>query len=171
MTHRVRFPSPKPPASYTSTGVLIPSVTPTLHHQRAAWTYALVGGLVAAPLVVVHNRSTGLGGELSLLPGLGTGLPLTAVFVGGLVAGFLAGRASADVDTAAAGAGVLGSVPALGWALPYPTEIALETGGAWWFGLVEGVMLFVFAGVVLTLGAVGSLAGGFVGRWLASLVG
>ena len=33
------------------------------------------------------------------------------------------------------------------------------------------VMLFVFAGVVLTLGAVGSLAGGFVGRWLASLVG
>ncbi|MFC4407355.1 DUF5518 domain-containing protein [Haloarchaeobius iranensis] len=144
---------------------------PSLHHRRGAWTYAIVGGLVAAPLVVVHNRTAGLGGELSLLPGLGTGLPLTAVFVGGLVAGVLAGRTSADADTAAAGAGLFGSVPALGWALAYPAELALETGGAWWFDLVEVVLLVVFAGLVLTLGAVGGLLGGLVGRWLASQVG
>ncbi|WP_440992241.1 DUF5518 domain-containing protein [Haloarchaeobius baliensis] len=147
-------------------------MTQSLHRRRQdAWTYALVGGLVAAPLVVAHNLYVGLGGELSVMDGLGTGLSLNAVFVGGLVAGFLARRASADADRAAAGAGVLGSIPALVWSLAYPVELALETGGAWWFGIAEAVLLFVFAGLVLTLGTVAGLVGGLVGKWLASLVG
>jgi hypothetical protein len=145
-------------------------VTQFLHGRQDAWPYALVGGLVAAPLVVAHNLYTGLGGELSLMPGLGTGLSLNAVLVGGLVAGFLAKRASADADRAAAGAGVLGSSPALVWALAYPAELALETGGAWWFSLAEALILLTFAGLVLTLGTVAGLLGGFVGKWFASFV-
>ena len=145
-------------------------MTQSPHGRQDAWTYALVGGLVAAPLVVVHNLYTGLGGELSLMPGLGTGLSLNAVLVGGLVAGFLAGRTSADADRAAAGAGVLGSIPALVWALAYPVELARETGGAWWFSLAEALILFMFAGLVLTLGTMAGLLGGFVGKWLASFV-
>jgi hypothetical protein len=115
----------------TSEGFLAPSVTQSLHGRQEAWTYALVGGLLA---------------------------------------GFLAKRASADADRAAAGAGVLGSVPAVVWALAYPVELALETGGAWWFSLAEALILVTFAGLVLTLGTMAGLLGGFVGRWLASFV-
>ncbi|MFC4407354.1 DUF5518 domain-containing protein [Haloarchaeobius iranensis] len=132
----------------------------SLHRRQDAWTYAIVGGLVAAPLVVVHNLYTGLGSEFSL----------NGVFVGGLVAGFLATRGSGDADRAAAGAGVLGGVPALAWMLPDLFVVALGGDGSWWFTVAEAAVAVVFVGFVLIIAVVAGVLGGVVGKWLASVV-
>ncbi|WP_440992240.1 DUF5518 domain-containing protein [Haloarchaeobius baliensis] len=132
-----------------------------LHRRRQdAWTYALVGGLAAAPLVVAHNLYTGLGTEFSL----------NALLVGGLVAGFLARRASADADRAAAGAGVLGGLPALAWFLPAMLASASSFATAWSFPPAGPLLVAVFGLVVLTIFVVTGLLGGLVGKWLASFV-
>ncbi|WP_257299914.1 DUF5518 domain-containing protein [Haloarchaeobius sp. FL176] len=131
-----------------------------LRRQQDAWTYAIIGGLVAAPLVVAHNLYTGLGSELSL----------NGVFVGGLVAGFLAARGSGDADRAAAGAGVLGGVPALAWMLPDLFVVALDGDGTWWFTVAEAVIAVVFVGLALTIAVVAGVLGGVVGKWFASVV-
>jgi hypothetical protein len=133
----------------------------SLHRRRQdAWTYALVGGLVAAPLTVAHNLYTGLGTEFSL----------NALLVGGLVAGFLAKRASADADRAAAGAGVLGGLPALAWILPAMLASASSFAAAWSFPPAGPLLAAVFGVTVLAVFVFAGLLGGLAGRWLASLV-
>lgn len=129
--------------------------------EQDVWTYALVGGLVAAPLVVAHNLLAGVPNEFSF----------NGVLVGGLVAGFLAARASVDVDRATAGAGVLGGVPALAWFLPELVGIPSTTDGVWWFTVVEAGFVLVVVGLTLVFGVLAGVLGGFVGKWLASVVG
>jgi hypothetical protein len=134
----------------------------SLHRRRQdAWTYALVGGLVAAPLAVAHNLYTGLGTVFSL----------NALLVGGLAAGFLAKRASADADRAAAGAAVLGGLPALAWILPAMLGTATDVADAWSVPPAGVLLAVVFGATVLAVFVFTGLLGGFVGKWLASFVG
>ena len=139
----------------------------TLHRGRQnTWTYALVGGLVAAALVIVNNLYTGLDTEFSL----------NGVLIGGFVTGFLVARASAgtDVGRAAMGAGLLGGSPALAWFLPPLVDFVLSGGGTWSYSLLEAGFVLLFVGVHLVFTALIGLLGGVVGRWVfehQSLIG
>ncbi|MFD1644111.1 DUF5518 domain-containing protein [Haloarchaeobius litoreus] len=132
-------------------------MTQSLHRSRQdVWTYALVGALVAALLVVANNLYTGLETELSL----------NGVLVGGFVAGFLAARASVDAAGAAVRAGLLGGSPALAWFLPPLVDFVTTSGGTWWYSLLQAGMVVVFVVTHLVFTALIGLLGGVVGRWL-----
>lgn len=149
------------PPSYTVFRHVSPGMSDSLHRRRQdAWTYAIVGGLVGAPLVVAHNLYSGLGSEFSV----------NALLIGGLVAGFLAKRASADPDRAAAGAGVLGGLPALAWLLPAMLTSASSFAAAWSFPPAGPLLVVVFGATALLVCVFAGLLGGLLGKWLASLV-
>ncbi|WP_440992239.1 DUF5518 domain-containing protein [Haloarchaeobius baliensis] len=139
----------------------------SLHrHRQDTWTYALVGGLVAAALVIANNLYTGLEAEFSL----------NGVLVGGFVTGFLIARASAgtDVGRAAIGAGLLGGSPALAWFLPPLVDFVVSGDGTWSYSLLEAVFVLLFVGIHLVFTALIGLLGGVVGRWVfehQSLIG
>ncbi|WP_256297658.1 DUF5518 domain-containing protein [Haloarchaeobius salinus] len=142
-------------------------MTETLHRDRQhAWTFALVGGFVAAALVIGNNLYTGLDTELSL----------NGVLVGGFVTGFLVARASArtDVGRAAIGAGLLGGSPALAWFLPPLVDFVVSGDDTVSYSLLEAAFVLLFVGVHLVFTALIGLLGGLVGRWVfehQSLVG
>ncbi|MFC4407353.1 DUF5518 domain-containing protein [Haloarchaeobius iranensis] len=134
-------------------------MTETLNRDRQdAWTYALVGGFVAAVLVVANNLYTGLDTEFSL----------NGVLIGGFVTGFLVARASAgtDVGRAAIGAGLLGGSPALAWFLPPLVDFVFSGDGAWSYSLLEAGFVLLFVGIHLVFTALIGLLGGVVGRWV-----
>jgi len=125
----------------------------------ATWGCALAGGVVSIPLTVGLYWLSGTGNEMSF----------NMVFVGGLVAGFLAKTRGTDATAAAAGirAGAVGSVPGL-WFLSDVFEAATALSGPLWFRsaaivLVAGVIIVFLVG----LGAFVGLVGAKVGGWLA----
>lgn len=126
-------------------------------HLSETWRLALVGGIGSIPLTLFLYRLSGTGSELSL----------NMVFVGGLVAGYLAKRGSANAGRVGVRAGVIGAVPGL-WLL-FDTAVAVV--GIPNPPVLEavGVALMVGVGVgVLGLGGLAGLIGATVGAWLAT---
>lgn len=124
-----------------------------------AWRYGLVGGLLAVPFTTASYWQTG--SELSLSP----------VLLGGVVAGYLAKRATGTARGVGIRTGLIGGLPTL-WMLADIVVSSSALTGAWWFvgagvGLVAlfvlavGVMGFGFAALVGELGA-------HIGGWLAN---
>ncbi|MFC7193591.1 DUF5518 domain-containing protein [Halosimplex aquaticum] len=72
------------------------------------WQYALVGGVVSMPLTLAAYWSSGASDHFSF----------NMVVVGGLIAGFLARRYSADVSAASVRAGVIGGLAGYVWIAP-----------------------------------------------------
>ncbi|MFC7029150.1 DUF5518 domain-containing protein [Halomicroarcula sp. GCM10025710] len=115
------------------------------------------------------NRLNPLTVGLYWLSGMGNELSLNMVFVGGLIAGFLAKTRVTDADGAAAGlrAGIVGAVPGL-WFLVGVFEAATVFSGPLWF---RTAALFLVVGTVAVvlfgLGALVGFLGAKVGGWLA----
>jgi hypothetical protein len=133
---------------------------PLLDRLNDTWRFALLGGLLAAPLVALGYWQTG--SELSLSP----------VLLAGLVAGYLARRDTGETRIAAGvRAGLVGALPTL-WLLVDVAGAATALDGPTWFLVVGGgfaiaavatVALLAF-GLAGLLGGLGAVAGG----WLAA---
>lgn len=139
----------------TRTGPLPPSLSDT-------WKYALVGGLISVPLTTVGYWQSG--SELSLSP----------VLLGGLLAGYLARRATGTADGVGVRAGVVGALPTL-WILADVLGAASALSGPTWFMAVgvgfTGAILLVVAVVGFGLGALAGALGARAGSWLAGRTG
>jgi len=128
-----------------------------------AWRYALVGGVVALVLIVVFQW----------LPGPRTELSLNAVFVGGLLAGYLARTRAPSVDATAVGVrtGLIGSLAGLLLLVEIVTTGATLSSPLWFrvagTGLLAGTML----GFTVVVAVLAGLLGAHVGGWLGGKTG
>jgi hypothetical protein len=93
------------------------------------------------------------------------------VVVGGLIAGFLARRYSADVSTTSLRAGVIGGLAGYVWIAPTILTSAESFADAWSFAPVTGLLFAVFSAVVVGAAAIPGLVGGLVGAWLCRKTG
>ncbi|WP_251343502.1 DUF5518 domain-containing protein [Haloplanus halophilus] len=126
------------------------------------WTYALVGGGASIPLTVGAYWLSGMGSHFSL----------NMVAVGGLIAGYLAARSrSADATAAGVRAGLVGSIPAVAWALSESIPAALGAAGPTPFTVGAVVLALGLGLAAVVIGVVAGLIGGKVGGWLAGKVG
>lgn len=134
--------------------------TPTeSEHAEGTWRYALYGGLASIPLTVWINWDPAVGSEFSL----------NMVTVGGLIAGFLAQRASLDVRAVGVRAGLIGAVPAIVQLFPQLIRVAADLSAPW--PLVPAlVVAIIFSVMVLGVGALGGFIGSVVGGWLADRI-
>ena len=121
------------------------------------WTYALVGGVGSMPLSVGLYWYSGMGNHFSL----------NMVFVGGLLAGYLAKRESVDAKPVGLRAGLIGAIPGLVWFLP---QAARRVAAAWSF-LPIAILTVLFTVLIFAVGAVAGLLGGAVGGWLFTKIG
>jgi hypothetical protein len=93
------------------------------------------------------------------------------VVVGGLIAGFLARRYSADVSAASLGAGVLGGLAGYVWIAPTMLTTVESLADAWSFAPVKPLLVVVFSAVILGIAGIAGLVGGHVGAWLCRKTG
>ncbi|WP_232342848.1 DUF5518 domain-containing protein [Halosimplex litoreum] len=93
------------------------------------------------------------------------------VVVGGVVAGFLARRYSADVSAASLRAGVIGGLAGYVWMAPGILATAESFAEAWSFAPATGLLFAVFSAVVLCIAAIPGLIGGVVGAWICGVLG
>lgn len=118
------------------------------------WTYALVGGLVPALLVVQELWQSS---SPITYPGL---------LLGGVVAGYLVKRQGGNATSTGARAGFIAGMPTL-WVTRELLLGIVELPNPLWFRGV-GVLMLVYVGALLLLVpmVVGGL-GGHIGGWLA----
>ncbi|MBP2252689.1 hypothetical protein J2754_003035 [Halarchaeum solikamskense] len=133
-----------------------------LHSLRGnqTWPYALLGGIVSIPLVLADYWLSGMGSYFSI----------NMVFFGGLLAGFLAQRGSANTRQAATGAGIIGGLPGYLWILPAMGQMWTSFATAWSSPLAATVLVLLGSVLMVGISAVAGLLGGIVGSWLAKNV-
>jgi|GEM_PF-2266652 len=103
--------------------------------------------------------------------GAGDYFSIGLVVVGGLIAGFLARRYSADVSAASLRAGVIGGLAGYVWIAPSILATAESFADAWSFAPAAAPLFVVFSAAVVGLAAVPGLVGGLVGAWVCSRTG
>jgi hypothetical protein len=118
------------------------------------WTYALVGGLLALPFTALDVwRSP-------------EHIPLGAILVGSVFAGYLIKRRGGNSTATGVRAALIGGIPSL-WALNELLWGTSNIPNPPWFQAVSVAMALAFGGLVLLAVALsGALAGRF-GGWLA----
>lgn len=137
----------------------MPGTGSLLHEVSQQWKYALIGGILALPFTFLGYWQTG--SELSLSP----------VFVGGLVAGYLATRRTGTGRGVGARTGLVGGLPVL-WVLFDLLTASSAVAGPAWF-LAGATLLTVGALISVTVVGFGGAAligelGAKVGSWIAS---
>lgn len=135
-------------------------MAPRSLRSNDTWTYALLGGLTSVPLTAGLYWLSGAGSEFSL----------NAVFVGGLLAGYLVTRAPTDADPGGVGvrAGLVGAVPAVVWGVSEVAGSAAAVAGPVPFRIVAvGTVLLTITTVVVVLATVAGFVGARIGGWLA----
>jgi hypothetical protein len=129
--------------------------------RSETWTYALLGGVASIPLT----------GGAYWLSGTGSYFSLNMVVVGGLVAGYLAYGTAADCAAAGLRAGLIGSLPGVGWLLTETVPAALAATGPLPFRAVATVAGVGLGVVLVVVVAIAGLLGGKAGGWLAGKTG
>lgn len=127
------------------------------------WKYALLGGLPSIPVTVWLYLQSSAENEFSL----------SAVFLGGLLAGYLATAAATEVDVVGVGlrAGVVGALPIL-WILVDFLEAATVLSGPLWFRFIAiSMVVLLITSVILGVAGFVGLLGAKVGSWLAKKAG
>lgn len=125
--------------------------------ENQTWKYALLGGLISIPLVLGDYWLSGMGDYFSI----------NMVFFGGLLAGFLAQRSTADGRRAAIGAGIVGGLPGYLWILPAMVRTGSSFATAWSSPIAASVLMILGGVMVIGISALAGLLGGIVGGWLA----
>ena len=123
------------------------------------WRYALFGIMLSLPLTLVGYWQSG--SELSLSP----------VLLGGILAGYLASRATGESRGVGYRVGAIGGLPGLLFLIDLPGAMS-ALGGPEWFVAVGTVFGVVFAGtalfVVVGFSALVGELGARIGSWLAT---
>ena len=123
------------------------------------WRYGLLGGVLSLPLTLVDYWQSG--SELSLSP----------VLLGGILAGYLACRATGTSRGVGYRAGAVGGLPGLLFLVDFPHVMA-ALGGPEWFVVAGTAFGIVFACVavlfVVGLSALAGELGARIGGWLAT---
>jgi hypothetical protein len=138
----------------------VPRIGSLPHRLNATWKCALIGGLTSIPLTVGLYWLSGTGNEMSQ----------NMVFVGGLLAGYLAKTRIPDAHPAEAGtrAGLVGALPGL-WFIGDRFIAVSGVGGPLWFRIVgPTVMGGLFVIFLLVITALAGYLGAKVGVWLAN---
>ncbi|WP_254831331.1 DUF5518 domain-containing protein [Haloglomus salinum] len=138
------------------------STDPGAPRLTPAWRYGLVGGLASIPLTAVHWLSE-TANELSL----------NMVFVGGLVAGYLAAVGAEQVRAAPVGVrtGLVGCLPGVWLALDTFLFGGSVGGPAWFQMLGTGMLVVSFIVFAVLVSIVIGVLGAKVGGWLAAKLG
>jgi hypothetical protein len=123
------------------------------------WRYAFFGVVLSLPLTLVGYWQSG--SELSLSP----------VLLGGILAGYLAARATGTSYGVGYRVGAIGGLPGLLFLVDLPDAMAALGGPEWFvavgtaFGVVfAGIAVFVVVGFSALVGELGARIGG----WLAT---
>lgn len=137
------------------------STDPSDGRLTPAWRYGIVGGLASIPLTAGLHW-LGAANELSL----------NMVFVGGLVAGYLAAVGTEQVRAAPVGirTGLVGSLPAI-WLVLDTYLFGGPVAGPAWFQAAGSVLVVAFTAVAVLISIVGGVLGAKVGGWLATKLG
>lgn len=125
------------------------------------WQYALLGGVVSMPLTLAAYWNSGASDHFSF----------NMVVVGGLIAGFLARRYSADVSAASLRAGVIGGLAGYVWIASTILVSAENFADAWSFAPVKPLLVVVFSVFVLGTAGIAGFLGGLVGSWICRVTG
>ena len=98
---------------------------------------------------------------------MGSDLSLNMVLLGGLVAGYLAQRGTADADSAGLRAGAIGGLPGV-WFMHDSAVAAVSIAEPFTLQAIAVAMLIGLTGFVLVISGVAGLIGAKVGAWLAT---
>ena len=130
-----------------------------LRHVPEPWNYALAGGLASIPVTLFVHWQAASTEELSL----------NAVLLGGVVAGYLAGRAGVDTSEAGARAGLVGGLPVLLLVISELVAAVPALAGPDWFyvaGIAMAVVFVLFTlGIAMLVGVIGAAIGGWIGQY------
>jgi len=122
------------------------------------WTFALLGGLLAAPFTV-----------LEVIQSSGS-LTLNMVVVGSALAGYLVKRRGGNSTATGLRAALVGGLPAL-WTIGEFVSIIPSVPNPLWFQAVGVAMGLAVAALLMLFLAVGGALAGRFGGWLAELRG
>lgn len=138
------------------------STDPSDGRLTPAWRYGIVGGLASIPLTAGLHW-LGAANELSL----------NMVFVGGLVAGYLAAVGTEQVRAAPVGirTGLVGSLPVIWLVLDTFLFTGSVRGPVWFQTFGAGVVLLSATVVAVLISVVVGVLGAKVGGWLATKLG
>ncbi len=117
------------------------------------WKYAILGGLLTIPFTAFTYWQTG--SELSLSP----------VFLGGVLAGYLAKRQIGQNSGVGVRVGLVGALPVL-WLLFDMLMIISGLSNPLWFSAALVIMATVIAGLIIGLSVLAGMLGARVGSWL-----
>lgn len=117
------------------------------------WKYAIVSGLATIPFTSFSYWKTG--SEISL----------SFVFLGGVLAGYLANRQLGKSSGVGARAGLVGALPVL-WVLFDMLLTVSRLSNPLWFSITLGILAVVIAGLLTGLAVLAGELGGRVGGWL-----
>ncbi|MFC7250930.1 DUF5518 domain-containing protein [Halomicroarcula sp. GCM10025324] len=123
----------------------------------------MFGGVASIPVTVWLYLQSSPENEFSL----------SAVFLGGLLAGYLVSTTATETDVIDVGfrAGVIGALPVL-WILVDFLEAATVLGGPLWFQVIAvSMVVLLVTSVILGVAGFIGLLGAKVGGWLAKMTG
>ncbi|WP_424000656.1 DUF5518 domain-containing protein [Haloarcula salina] len=118
------------------------------------WTYALLGGLLAAPFTA-----------LEVIQSSGT-IRFNMVLVGGALAGYLVKRRGGNSTATGLRAGLIGGLPAL-WGVAEFVWSIPSVPNPLWFQAVGVAMGLAIGMIAMLLPALGGALAGRLGGWLA----
>jgi hypothetical protein len=130
-----------------------PSMRPAFLSNRVF--YGLLGGLVSLPLLALSSWQSG--NEYSL----------SAVLLGGIVAGYLYRGGRKESQRAGLLAGAVGGLP-LVWLFRDVLLAVFQVPNPAWFRVVSLFMLVGAVGFAVGLAAVAGMFGGMIGNWVAT---
>jgi hypothetical protein len=122
------------------------------------WKYAIVGGIATIPFTSFSYWQTG--SEISLSP----------VFLGGLLAGYLAKRQLGKSSGVGVRAGLVGALPVL-WVLFDMITTVSRLSNPLWFSAVLVILTIVIAGLLTGMAVLAGELGARVGGWLTKYSG
>lgn len=117
--------------------------------------YGLLGGLVSLPLLLLSSWQSG------------TEYSLSAVLLGGVVAGYLYHGGRKESQRAGLLAGTVGGLP-LVWVFRDVLLAVFTVPNPAWFRVVGLVMMVGVVAFAVGLAAVAGMLGGMIGNWIAT---
>lgn len=123
-------------------------------NSTGVWKYAIIGGLVSIPFTAASYLQTG------------RRVSLTAVLVGGFLAGYLAEKRTKTTRGVGLRAGLVSGIPLLWMGFDALQTISNISNPEWFSAALVGLSVLII-GLGFFLAALGGEIGAWIGIWLA----